>query len=174
MRDFKKKPLEAEDLLNYALRSFAVRAQTISELRDKLRRRAAQPSDVDEVLSKMKQAGFLNDRTFADSYATARLENRGFGKMRVLRDLQQRRVPSTVAGQAVEQAFQETDESDLIKKYLARKYRGKDLAVVLKIDKELASAYRKLRVAGFTSANSIKVLKGFTSQAELLEDPNED
>lgn len=164
------KRLDAAELLDFALRSLSSRAMSIGELRTKLTRRATHPEDVTEVMSKLKQVGYLNDRTFADSFATARLASQGFGKARVLRDLRQRQVPPNVAEKAVEQAYQDSDETELILKFLGRKYRNRPLATLLKEPKELASAYRKLRLAGFSSAASIRVLKNYAAEADLLED----
>lgn len=162
------KLLDRDRLLEYAQRVLAMRALSIGELKQKLRIRAAVESDVDSVLSVLKQAGALNDRTFADSYAAARKTNQGFGQHRVLRDLMIKRVPSTVAKEAVRGAYEDTNELELIAQFLERKYRGKDLKVFLAEEKNLASAYRRLRTAGYSSSNSIKVLKRYASRAEEI------
>jgi regulatory protein len=161
-------PLDSKALLEYALRTLSSRAISTGDLRARLRRRAAQPSDVDTVIEKLNESGLLNDQRFADSYAAARLENQGFGKMRVLRDLRQRRVASSVADQAIQQTYQDTDEHSLIEQYLARKYRGKDLPAFLSEDKNLMSAYRRLRTAGFSSGPAISVLKRYASRSDEL------
>lgn len=168
------KPLDSNDLMAYAARALSARALTISELRDKLKRRAATPPDVEVVLARLKESGYLNDQRFAESYAGWRRDDGGFGKTRVLRDLLIRRVAPAVAKQAAEAAYQGTDEIAMIEKFLARKYRGKDLGALLKEEKYLASAYRKLRTSGFSAANSIRVLKRYAEQAELLEDDVEE
>jgi regulatory protein len=124
---------------------------------------------VDAVLAKLKDLGYLNDRRFAENYAAARLENQGLGKMRVLRDLRQRRVAPQLAEQVTEQTFEKTDETALIEKFLERKYRGKQLRTFLKEEKNLAGAFRRLRYAGFSAGASIRVLKRYASQAEELE-----
>jgi regulatory protein len=164
------KPLDRNGLMTFAAQALSARALTISELREKLKRRAAEPSDVDDVLARLKESGYLNDQRFSESYASWRRDDGGFGKSRVLRDLMARRVPPAVAKQAAETAFQGADEVAMIEQFLARKYRGKDLAALLKEEKHLASAYRKLRLAGFSTSNSIRVLKRYADQAELLED----
>ena len=94
----KPKPLDADGLLAYAGQALTARAQSLSELRTRLKRRAARQEDVDAVLAKLKEAGFLNDRKFAGSFANWRKENQGFGRTRVLRDLMARRVAPAVAG----------------------------------------------------------------------------
>jgi regulatory protein len=117
----------------------------------------------------LKESGYLDDRRFAENYATARLENEGLGKMRVLRDLRQRRVAPALAEQVTERTYQGAEEADLIEQFLRRKYRGKQLKAFLSEEKNLASAYRRLRYAGFSSGQSIRVLKRFANQPEALD-----
>jgi regulatory protein len=167
------KTLDAQGLLSYAARVLSARAQTVSELREKLRRKASQVEDVDAVITRLREGGYLNDARFADSFAGWRRDNEGFGQARVVRDLMARRVAPELAKKAVESAFKESDETEMIEKYLARKYRGKDLPVLLSEEKHLASAYRRLRTAGFSTSNSIRVLKKFAAQAERLEEMEE-
>jgi regulatory protein len=168
------KPLDANGLMTYAAQALSARALSIGELREKLKRRAAEPSDVDVVLARLKESGYLNDKRFADSYAGWRRDDGVFGKTRVLRDLMARKVAPAVAKQAAEAAYQEVDEVAMIEAFLKRKYRGKDLGALLQEEKNLASAYRKLRLSGFSTGNSVRVLKRYAAQAELLEDTEED
>ena len=168
------KQLDQNGLMAFAAQALSARALTISELREKLKRRAMDASDVDEVLARLKESGYLNDKRFADSYASWRRDDGGFGKTRVMRDLMARRVAPAVAIQAAEAAFEGADEVAMIEKFLARKYRGKDLGALLQEEKYLASAYRKLRTSGFSTGNSVKVLKRYVAQAELLEDTEEE
>jgi regulatory protein len=168
-----KKPLDREALMAYSARVLSSRAQTIAELREKLKRRAADPADVDEVLARLKQMGYLNDERFAEGFVTWRKDHEGLGKTRVLRDLIARRVAPPVAKKAAEAAFQGSDEIAMIEKFLERKYRGKDLGSLLREEKHLASAYRKLRLAGFSTGNSIRVLKRHAAGAKPMEDITE-
>src|SRR6202161_3654210 len=168
------KPLDANGLMNFAAQALSAPALSIAELREKLKRRAADPADIDPVLARLKESGYLNDQRFAESYASWRRDDGGFGKTRVLRDLMARRVAPAVAKQAAEAAFEGADEVAMIEAFLKRKYRGKDLGALLKEEKHLASAYRKLRTAGFSTGNSIKVLKLYAAQAELLEESEEE
>ena len=162
-------PLDRDKLLNVALRALGARAHSSGELREKLRRRAQTDEDVDAVLVKLKESGYLNDRRFAENYAAARLQNQGLGKIRVLRDLRQRRVAPKLAEQVTEKTYEQTDEAHLIEEFLRRKFRGKDLGVFLSEEKNLAGAFRRLRYAGFSAGQSIRVLKRFASQPEILD-----
>jgi regulatory protein len=162
-------PLDREKLLNVALRALGSSAHSSGQLREKLRRRAQNDQDVDAVMAKLKESGYLNDRRFAENYAAVRLQNQGLGKMRVLRDLRQRHIAPKLAEQVTEKTYQETDEAHLIEEFLLRKYRGKQLAVFLGDEKNLAAAFRRLRYAGFSAGQSIRVLKRFAAQPEVLD-----
>jgi regulatory protein len=162
-------PLDREKLLNVALRALGGRAHSSGELREKLRRRAQSAEDVDAVLAILKEAGYLDDRRFAEAYAAARLQDQGLGKMRVLRDLRQRRVAPKLAEQVTEQTYEKTNETDLIEDFLRRKYRGKQLGAFFSEEKNLAAAFRRLRYAGFAAGTSIRVLKRYANQPEVLD-----
>jgi regulatory protein len=169
MAQQKLRRLDAEALWAYALRALSSRAHSISELRDKLRRRAEREADVEDVLSRLKRYGYLDDRRLAESYTASRLENEGLGRLRVLRDLRRKRVAPAVAEQAVREAYRETDEIRLIEGFLERKYRKIPLKAYLAEPRHLASAYRRLRLAGFSSGTVIQVLKRYAEEAETLE-----
>jgi regulatory protein len=147
-----------------------VRAYSISELKTRLKKRAALAADVDEVLDRLKRAGVVNDNRLASSYAEWRRDNQGTGKHQVMRDLMNRKVAPAVARQAVDAAYEGIDETAMIQAFLERKYRGKDLGALLQDQKHLASAFRRLRGAGFSTGNSIRVLKKYAAEAEQLEE----
>lgn len=151
------------------MKSAGARAQSTGEMRAKLLRRAERASDVDSTIAKLKEYGFLDDRRYAESFASARLENDGFGKQRALRDLAQRRIAPAVAAIAVEEAYTGRDEIALIEAFIRRRYRNADREKLFQQDKELASAFRRLRVAGFQTGNIIRVLKQFASNPEMLD-----
>lgn len=163
------KRLDLEGLKEYALRALGGRAHSLGELRAKLMRRAASSSDVDGVIAQLKEHGYLDDRKYAASVAAAQLESRGVGKARALNELRKRRVAPAVAQNAVTSAYAGSDETALIEAYLRRKYRKTPLNEYLSEPKNLASAYRRLRGAGFSSDNSLRVLKRFAREPEILD-----
>ncbi len=166
----KVKKLAADALWEHALRCLDRKPYSAADLQQKLKSRADSPETLREVMNKLREYGLLNDRKFAESFASTRLERRAYGASRVIRDLRTRRVAAKTAEQAVRQVYGEVDEADLIRQYLNRKFRSKDLGQFFSLEKNLASAYRRLRAAGFSAGNSIKVLKEFTQRAQELED----
>ncbi|HTP85619.1 MAG TPA: regulatory protein RecX [Bryobacteraceae bacterium] len=165
----KRAPLDESALMDYAARLLSGRAYTIGEMREKLRRRAARPDDVNTVLVNLRRIGYLDDARFADQFAAGRLENEGHGRTRVLRDLRQRRVAPKLAEDIVARTYKDQDEVALIEAFLSRRFRGRDLATLLKDQKHLASAWRRLRYAGFSSGNSLRVLKRYAADESRLD-----
>ena len=54
--------------------------------------------------------------------------------------------------------------------FIARKFRSYNMIEYLAEPKHLASAYRKLRYAGFSSSVVVKVLKRYSERAEEIEE----
>jgi regulatory protein len=165
--------LDSARLWDYALRLLGMRAHSMGELREKLLRRAENAGDVPGILSRLKEQKYLDDRSYAESYSRSRLENEGLGRMRVVSDLRKRRVAPPVAERAVAEVYSGSDEIALIEAYLGRKYRKTSLAEYLAEPKNLAAAYRRLRAAGFSAGNSIRVLKRFAAEPGLLDSVEE-
>lgn len=171
---FRKSPvkLDGEGLWSYALRLLGQRPYSTGELRQRLARRASEPSAVTATMEKLHEYGMADDARFSETFAISRLQNQGFGKQRVLRDLRTKRVGAKTAEQAIAKVFAGTDETALIEQFLARKYRSQNLSEFLADDKNLQSAYRRLRIAGFASAPCLTVLRRF--KADLPDAAEED
>jgi regulatory protein len=151
------------------MKLLAARALSTGEVRLKLRRKAANAEDIEPIIARLREYGVVNDAKFADNYATARRDHEGFGKLRVIRDLRQRRVAPALADRAAAAAFEGTDEVQMIESFLARKFRNVNLAEHLQDERRLQAAYRRLRYAGFSSGASIGVLKRYADRAGDLE-----
>lgn len=161
--------LDAGELWELALKTLGARACSIGELRQKLVQRAACLQDVDTTLARLKEYRYLDDRRFAESFAAARLENQRIGKNRVSQELRRRRVAPALVQTAVEKTYRDVDETVLIEEVLRRKYRNATREQLFGDDKQLASAYRRLMRAGFSSGNIIRVLKRFAANPDLLD-----
>ena len=167
----KPKKLDSDALWKYALGLLQRRSHSIAELRQKLLLRASSAADLKAVLEKLRSYGFTDDCKFSEAFAAARLEDQGFGPARVLRDLRARRVAAPIAERAVKQAFAGIDEHELVASFLTRKYRSKNLRQFLAEEKNLASAYRRLRTAGFSARAVLDVLKRYRDIDQDFEEP---
>jgi regulatory protein len=168
-RERKPRPLDAEGLWSYALKTLGGRAHSIGELREKLRRRAERVSDIDDVIARLKEHGYLDDKRFAEGFASSRLANERFGRGRVIQDLRQRRVAPAVAESTVQRVYEEVDEQALIEEWIRRKYRTAPREGIFQEEKDLAAAYRRLLRAGFRTGEIVRALKKFAKNPDLLD-----
>lgn len=142
---------------------------SVGEIRQKLNRRAEEGADVNAVIARLKEYNFIDDARFAEHFAAARRDNEGFGQFRVMQDLRKRHISPALAEKASGDAFSEVDETEQAAQYLERKYRSKNLPEFLSEEKNAAAAYRRLRMAGFSSGTVIRLLKRYTQRADELE-----
>lgn len=166
----KPRKLSPDQLFEYAVNCLSARAYSSGDLRSKLRLRAALATDVDPVIARLLELGYLNDQRFAESYATLRRENDSFGRMRVLTDLRKHRIGSTLAGSAVEKAFEGLNEADLIDAFIERRMPAAAMPEGLSDERRLAAAYRKLRRAGFSSGLVLAALRKRAAKPEMVDD----
>jgi hypothetical protein len=113
--------------------------------------------------------GYLDDRRYAEGFASARLANEKLGRTRVIQDLRQRRVAPSLAERTVHKVYKDVDEEALIEDFIRRKYRLAPREGLFREDKDLAAAYRRLLRAGFRSGEIIRVLKRFARNPDLLD-----
>ena len=165
----KPRPLDAEGLWSYALKALGGRAHSTGELREKLRRRAERVSDIDEVIARLKDSGYLDDKRFAEGFASARLSNDRMGRGRVIQDLRQRRVAPAVAESTVKRVYEEVDEQALIEDWIRRKYRTAPREGLFQDEQDLGAAYRRMLRAGFRTGEILRALKKFAKNPELLD-----
>jgi regulatory protein len=170
----KPRKLGAAELFEYAVKSLGARAYSSGDLRSKLRLRAAEPADVDPIIARLKDIGYLNDERFAETYAASRVQNQGFGRMRVLTDLRARRIQDELAEKAVASAIGEKSELELIDAFIERRMPSVASGGPIEDERKLAAAYRKLRRAGFSSGPILSALKRIAARPEFLEEPPEE
>lgn len=167
------KKLDREALTHYAANLLGQRSLSRAELQRKLTQRAANPEDIAPLLAKFAEYGAVDDERFAQGFAQSRQQNRLHGPERVLRDLASKQVESGLARAAVNAVYGNQDETELIRDYLARRYRGQDLKAMLAEERQFASVFRRLRLAGYSSANVLKVLKSYSRLADEFEPTEE-
>ncbi len=159
---------DATQLFESAVRTLSVRSCSVEQLRTKLRRKAQAAGDVESVILRLKDIGYLNDERFAESFAANRVENDGFGRMRVLNDLRAKRIAPKLAEKAVEQALDGKTESEMLDSFIERRMHSIWSAGPIEDQKVLARAYNRLRRAGFSSSGSLAALKRLAARPEEI------
>jgi regulatory protein len=173
-----KAPLDANGLYEVAVRALARRARSSGEIRTLLLRRKAAKADIDAIIHRLRENGYLDDARFARSFVASRIENRMEGRSRVRRDLAARRVRPDIAEEAVNKGFEGVEESKLLRQYLERKLRiarPLDRSTALGSGKPSAvqSLYRRLLCAGFRSDTIVREMKRLLNTSSKQETDEE-
>lgn len=173
-----REPLEYLALLDYAVKSLGAKMKSERDLRRKLQERAAPDEggreDVERVMAKLKELGYLSDERFAADYARLRQENEKLGRRRVQQGLMQKGVPQAVVSEAVGAQYDEVDEAALARQYVERKRLKPPSGDREQKQKETAKIMRRLVAAGFSSRAVWKVLRDWggseVEEVEIVED----
>jgi regulatory protein len=163
----KKEPLNEPGLYEYAVKALGRRMRSEAELR-RLMAARAEPGERGEaavraVVGRLKERGYLNDRSFAETYARLRQENEKLGARRVRQDLQQKGVRTDVIEEAVGARYGETNEQTLALEHLERKRIKKP-----ENEKETARVVRRLVAAGFKTETIYGILRRWDVPEEGL------
>ncbi|MFZ0062988.1 MAG: regulatory protein RecX [Pyrinomonadaceae bacterium] len=123
-----KAPLTPEErrqqTFQRAAKLLAAKSRSLAELRDLLlERQGATKANVEEVLERLTEYGYLNDERFAISYASAKVRQRPIGRQRLKRDLALKKVSKETADEALDLVFAETPESELIDRAIEKRVR---------------------------------------------------
>jgi regulatory protein len=170
---FGRKPAKPRAALNeaglyeYAVKALGRRMRSEAELRRLMAARAEPGSSgeaaVRAVVSRLKEHGYLNDRSFAETYARLRQDGEKLGARRVRQDLQQKGVRAEVIEEAVGARYGETDEETLAREHLERKRIKKP-----ENERETARVVRRLVAAGFKTGTIYRILRQWDVAEETL------
>lgn len=109
----------AVNLLTYKPRS-------VAELRERLLEKAWTNEEiVDGVIEKLKEYNYLNDEEYATNLAASKIRSRAYGKRRLEQDLRRKKLDPETIENALENAFEETPEEDVIDRAVAKRLRTK-------------------------------------------------
>ena len=113
-----------ERVFQRAAKLLAAKQRSVEELREKLSTtRGATKANVEEVIARLSEYGYLDDAKFAQSYANLRLRERPIGRRRLERDLWLKKVDKKTAQAALDEVFDATPESDFIDRAIAKRVR---------------------------------------------------
>ena len=159
MRAQPKKVSSEDDLYAVAVRALMRRAHSIHEMKEYLGRRTSDADLVGTIIARLRQSKYLDDARYAAEFTRQHAQSRRQGRFRIARELRGRGVPDHHIEAALDSVFAETDESTLVRARLKR--RLAHLRGPLD-ERKLASLYRSLLGAGFSTDVIRKELHGVT------------
>ena len=107
-----------------AAKLLAAKPRSESELRERLAQgRYASKAVVDEVIARLREYGYLDDKQFALTFASHKVKQKPKGRRRLERDLMMKKVDRAVAEEALDKVFAETPEDELIDRAIEKRIR---------------------------------------------------
>jgi regulatory protein len=113
-----KRPKKTVPLSQKALDLLSRRRLTRGELKFKLLTRDYKEAEIDVLLNRYEEIGYLDDESLANDYARDRLNIKPMGRMLLKIELKKRRIPESIVEKAVEKIFSENKEEELAELYL--------------------------------------------------------
>jgi len=141
--------------LQTALAMLARRPYSVAELRRSLGKKF--PSgDLSQVIARLRQLGYLDDRKFAESLALSLAQNRSYGRHRIRRELKSKLIDYRVIDSAVEKAFESVNERQLLEQAVEKKVRTLRRPLT---HAKLASLCQSLIRRGFRADDIMKAVR---------------
>ncbi len=136
-----------------AYQLLSIRMRSRRELTDRLRRRGFPDSLIDEVLTKLENAGLVDDARFAEAWVMGRIALRPSGAVRLRRELWQKGVAREVVDQTLSAALSPLDEEELAMRVAqARRQRYRTLPPRIAARRLAAVLHRRGFAAGVTAS----------------------
>jgi len=109
-----------------AVKLISAKSRSVAELRERLlQNRTANKADVEAVISRLQEYGYLDDERFAFSYASLKVKQRPVGRRRLAQNLKFKKVANAVADEALDLVYAETSEEELIDRAIEKRIRLK-------------------------------------------------
>jgi regulatory protein len=134
----------------------ARRPYSVAEMRLALERKFDVAEQVAAAIVRLRELGLLDDKRFAEQYASSLARNRSFGRRRVERELKAKLLDYSYIGPALDRAFEETSERIVLEQALSKKLRR--LRLPLTRSKLYALCQSLVRL-GFRSDDIMKVVR---------------
>ncbi len=120
--------LESARLQSYdrALNMLAFRARSSRELAQSLVKKGEERSHVDWAIARLQEQGLLDDAAFARAFTRSKVVGGKQSRRRVEQDLARKGVSRTVAGEAIEDVFEEEaiDQRAIVEEAARKKLRS--------------------------------------------------
>jgi regulatory protein len=120
--------LESARLHSYdrALNMLAFRARSSSELARSLVRKGEEKAHVDRAIARLQEQGLLDDAAFARAFTRSKVVGGKQSRRRVEQELARKGVSRTVAGEAIEDVFEDeaVDQRSIVAEAARKKLRS--------------------------------------------------
>jgi regulatory protein len=140
---------------SYALTLLARRELTSFELHERLLKKDIPESEADEVVTRLRADGTLNDRRAAVAIVRTHATVKARGRIRIEHELKARGVPPEIARDAIDEVFSELSEPELLERALRKRLRSGHITT----QAQFRRLYAYLVRLGFPTEQVIGLLK---------------
>ena len=123
----KKRELGLEEALKRAYKFLSYRPRSAAEVQARLGQLGFSPKSIETTLEKLRSLKLLDDEAFARGWARGRAEGRGYGPLRIERELRQKGIAKSLVSQVVKETFGRQEGKERARALLEKRFRGKDL-----------------------------------------------
>lgn len=138
----------AEQLYESALKALARRPLSVRELERRLFKSCHDTAAVGRVVERLKTAGYLDDRKFAEDFLQSSVRRKAQGKAYLEQQLLSRGLDSAIVREALDKAYPTEVEQTLLQRAIERKLRSLPPPMDAK---KLSRLYNHLLRSGFPS-----------------------
>ena len=128
------------------------------QVRQRLARKAYEPDEIDDAVTRLRQERAINDARVAEAIARTETGIRKRGKVRVRMQLERAGIAKDTARQAIDSVFEAIDDEALLEASLRKRLRGRE---TIAGDREFQRLFRYLIGQGFESDRVMKTLKAY-------------
>ena len=115
-----------EKTFERALNLLSYKPRSLAEMRSRLMEKDwAEEAVVDQVIARLEELGYLNDEQFAADFASSRLTAKPLGRTRLRRDLQRKKLSSETIETALDVAYEQQSEEELIEHAISKRVKTK-------------------------------------------------
>ncbi|MDH3973379.1 MAG: regulatory protein RecX [Deltaproteobacteria bacterium] len=115
---------EGERARNTACRFLSYCARSTFQVEKKLKERGFAEEVVSETIDRLKELGFLDDASFAESFARDLALVKGFGRFQIEKRLKDKGIEGEALTRAIERVFSEIDEFEAARRLALKKTKG--------------------------------------------------
>lgn len=139
--------------MHLAVRYLARRDRTAAQVERFLLRKGASPAQAEQIVARLSDLRYLDDRAYAERWITGRLASRPMGRERLKAELRAGGVADAAADGAIREALRGIDEETLARRALRAAQRlGRRLTP--------AQSVRLLRQRGFEEETIHRMVRG--------------
>jgi regulatory protein len=143
-------PQTAQQSYQYALRLLTGRDYTIARLRNKLAARDVSGQDVEAIIVRLQEEGWLDDRRYAGRFAESALAEGRFYGPRLRLEMHRRGFPRDVVAEAIAPLLAERDEISEVRSVVEKRYPGFCYSAATDRDKRRVIGLLQRRGFGFS------------------------